>query len=82
MILAPSPSNKTIACKPDGSLYQVPNIDDPQVNQKELYFTLQPINETAYAILSPYGAFLATDNTYSANFTGKSIGPLSNPLDK
>lgn len=77
MILAPSPSNKTIACKPDGSLYQVPNVDDPQVNQKELYFTLQPINETAFAILSPYGAFLATDNTYSASFTGKSIGPLS-----
>ena len=77
MILAPSPNNKTIACKPDGSLYQVPNVDDPQVNQKELYFTLQPINETAYAILSPYGSFLATDNTYSASLTGKSIGPLS-----
>lgn len=77
MLMAPSPNNKAIACKPDGSLYQVPNIDDPNVNQKELYFTLQPINEKSFAILSPYGTFLAADNTYNASFTGKSIGPLS-----
>lgn len=77
MLISPSPENKTLACKPDGSLYQVPNTDDPQVNQKELYFTLQPINETAYAILSPYGAFLVADNTYNASMTGKTIGPLS-----
>lgn len=77
MLIAPSPVNKTIGCKPDGSLYQVPNIDDPGVNQKELYFTLQPINETAFAILSPYGSFLVADNTYNASFTGKTIGPLS-----
>jgi hypothetical protein len=72
-----APNNKTLACKSDGGLYLVPNTDDPQVNQKELYFTLQPINETSFAILSPYGTFLVTDNTYNASFTGKSIGPLS-----
>ena len=77
MLITPSPDNKTLACKPDGSLYQVANTDDPQVNQKELYFILQPINETAFAILSPYGTFLAADNTYNASFSGKSIGPLS-----
>jgi len=76
-IMLMAPNKKTLACKPDGSLYEVPNTDDPQVNQKELYFTLQPNNETAFAILSPYGTFLATDNTYNAGFTGKSIGPLS-----
>jgi hypothetical protein len=77
MIMTPHPDNKTLACKPDGSLYQVSNTDDPKINQKELYFTLVPINETAFSILSPYGAFLTTDNTYNAGFTGKSIGPLS-----
>ena len=71
-----APNNKHCG-KPDGSLYEVQNIDDSQVNQKELYFTLQPLNETAFAILSPYGTFLETDNTYNASFTGKSIGPLS-----
>ena len=76
-IMLMTPNNQTLACKPDGGLYQVPNTDDPQVNQKELYFTLTPINETAFAILSPYGTFLATDNTYNASMTGKSIGPLS-----
>jgi len=75
--MTPHPDNKTLACKPDGSLYQVSNTDDPKINQKELYFTLVPINETAFSILSPYGAFLTTDNTYNAGFTGKSIGPLS-----
>lgn len=84
MILLPSSDsdgkgNKglALACKPDGSLYLVANVDDPQVNQKELYFTLEQINETAFAIISPYGAFLVADNTYSAGFTGKSMGPLS-----
>jgi len=77
MIMTPSPSNTTLACKPDSSLYTVSNTDDPHVNQKELYFTLEPINETAFAILSPYGKFLAADNTYNAGFIGKSIGPLS-----
>jgi hypothetical protein len=69
--------NLTIACRPNGSLYSVSNIDDPTVNQKELYFTLEPINNTAYSILSPYGAFLVADNKYNATFTGKSMGPLA-----
>jgi hypothetical protein len=77
MITSPSPNSKTLACRPDGSLYQVANIDDPNINQKELYFSMQPINETAYAILSPYGGFLAADNTFNATLTGKSAGPLS-----
>lgn len=69
--------NLTIACRPNGSLYTVSNIDDPAINQKELYFTLEPINDTAFAVLSPYGAFLVTDNKYNAAFTGKSMGPLA-----
>lgn len=67
----------TLACRADGTLYQVANIDDPDINQKELYFTLTPINETAYTVMSPYGKFLITDNTYSAAFNGKSMGPLA-----
>ena len=77
MLITPSPDNQVLACKPDGSLYQVANTDDPHTNQKELYFTLEPINETAFSILSPYGSFLETDNTYNVGFNGKSIGPLS-----
>jgi hypothetical protein len=80
MILTPASDKGQglgLACKPDGSLYLVANVDDPQVNQKELYFTLEQINETAFAIISPYGAFLVADNNFAAGFTGKSIGPLS-----
>jgi hypothetical protein len=77
MLITPTPDNQTLACKSDGSLYQVSNIDDPQINQKELYFTLEPINQTSFAILSPYGTFLSTDNTYNAGLNSKSIGPLS-----
>jgi hypothetical protein len=77
IIMMMTPDNMTIGCKEDGTLYQIGNIDDPNVNQKELYFTLSPINETAFSILSPYGKFLNTDNAYIAGFNGKTIGPLA-----
>lgn len=77
IIMFMTPDNMTLACKEDGSLYQVSDIDNPSVNQKELYFTLSPINENAFSILSPYGKFLVTNNSYSAGFIGKSIGPLA-----
>lgn len=77
MLITPTPHNKTLACKPDGSLYHVSNTDDSHINQAELFFTLQPINDTSYAILSPYGAFLTVDNTYNAGFTSKNLGPFS-----
>lgn len=67
----------TMACKPDGTLYFVPNINDSKINQKELYFTLVPQNENVYGILSPYGKFLLTDQNYNASFTGSTIGILS-----
>jgi hypothetical protein len=76
-ILLTNFENQTMACRPNGSLYTVSKIDDPSINQKELYFTLEPINDTAYGILSPYGRFLVCDNNYNASFTGKSIGPLA-----
>jgi hypothetical protein len=67
----------TLACKPDNSIYLVSNINDPKVNQKELYFTLVPQNENVYAILSPYGKYLIVQTDYTANFTGTSIGPMA-----
>jgi hypothetical protein len=67
----------TLACKPDNSLYLVANINDPTVNQKELYFTLVPQNEDVYSILSPYGKYLIANTDYGASFTGTSIGPMA-----
>jgi hypothetical protein len=76
-ILLTNYNNQTLACKADGTLYTVPDINDPNINQKELYFTLEPINENTYTILSPYGLFLVADNEFNAGFIGKSAGPLA-----
>jgi len=48
----------TLACNTDNSIYLVANINDPTVNQNELYFTLIPQNQDVYSILSPYGKYL------------------------
>ena len=67
----------TLACKPDNSIYLVSNINDPSVEQKELYFTLIPQSENVYSILSPYGKYLIANTDYGASFTGTSIGPMA-----
>lgn len=72
-----SNNNLTLGCRTDGSLYTVTDINDPNVNQRELYFTMQPINENIYSIISPNGLFLIADNKFNASFTGKSAGPTS-----
>jgi hypothetical protein len=67
----------TMACKPDNTLYFIPNINDPKLNQQELYFTLVPQTENVYGIVSPNGKFLISNTDYGATFTGNSIGPMS-----
>jgi hypothetical protein len=67
----------TLACKPDNSIYLVSNVNDNNINQKELYFTLIPQTDNIYAILSPFGKYLISNADYSVTFTGTSIGPLA-----
>lgn len=67
----------TLGCKTDNSIYLISNINDPKINQSEMYFTLVPQNEDVYAILSPYGKYLIANTDYTASFTGTSIGPMA-----
>jgi hypothetical protein len=67
----------TLASKTDNSVYLVSNINDPTINQSELYFTLVPQSDDVYAILSPYGKYLIANTDYTASFTGTSIGPMA-----
>lgn len=72
----------TIAVNSDNTLYTVSNINDPNINQKDLYFTLIPQNtdknnNTVYSILSPYGKYLIANANYTASFTGTSIGTMA-----
>ena len=58
----------TLACKSDNSIYLVSNINDPNVEQNEMYFTLVPQNQDVYSILSPYGKYLIVSlNNANAN---------------
>jgi hypothetical protein len=67
----------TLASKTDNSIYLVSNINDPTINQNELYFTLVPQTDDVYGILSSYGKYLIANTDYSASFTGTSIGPMA-----
>lgn len=75
-IMLTTNNGATLACKPDNTIYIVSNINDPNINQKDLYFTLNPQStDNTYAILSPYGHFLIANTDYTATFTGTSLGP-------
>lgn len=67
----------TIGSKADGSLYLVNNINDDNINQTDLYFTLIPNTDDIYYILSPYKKYLVANKDYTARFTGDSIGPFA-----
>ena len=66
-----------MACDSNNDLYYVRNINDPTLNQQELYFTLLPQNNDVYAIMSPYGKYLISNTEWGAGFSGSSIGNMS-----
>ena len=66
-----------MACDSNNDLYYVRNINDPTLNQHELYFTLLPQNNDVYAIMSPYGKYLISNTEWGAGFSGSSIGNMS-----
>lgn len=66
-----------MACDTNNNLYYIKNINDPTINQNELYFTLNPQTNEVYGLLSPYGKFLLANNDYTASYGGTTIGPIS-----
>ena len=77
IIMLVTNSGLYMACNSNNNIYYVSNIDDPKINQNELYFTLTPQANNIYALLSPYGKFLITNTSWGAEFSGTAIGPLS-----
>ena len=71
-----------MGCKPDNTIYFIKNINDPTINQQELYFTLVPQTSDIYAIMSPYKRYLIasvnpnnnnsipTTNSINSEYTG------------
>lgn len=66
-----------MACNDKNNIYFVSNINDSDIIQKELYFTLVPQNADVYAIMSPYGKYLISNTEWGVGFTGTSIGPMA-----
>ena len=64
-----------MACKPDHTVYFINNINDSNINQNEMVFTLIPQSDNVYSIISPYGKYLMTNDNYGAAFMGTNIGP-------
>lgn len=66
-----------MACNANNDIYYITDINDSNVMQKELYFTLIPQNIDVYSILSPYGKYLLANTNWGADFSGTSIGPMA-----
>jgi len=66
-----------MACDTNNKIYYIDNINDTKINQHEIYFTLSPQTNNVYGILSPYGRYLLTNTSYTADFSGTSLGPMS-----
>ena len=67
----------TMACDTNNKIYYVKDINDPTINQHELYFTLNPQTNNVYGLLSPYGRYLLTNSSYIADFSGTTLGPMA-----
>jgi len=67
----------TMACKPDSTLYFVRNINDSNINQKELTFTLIPQSDNIFSLVSSNGKYLIANQNYEASFTANTIGPMT-----
>ena len=66
-----------MACNSSNNLYYLKNINDPNINQNELYFILLPQNNDVYSIMSAYGTYLLANTSWGADFTGTTIGTMS-----
>ena len=66
-----------MACKPDNTIYFIKNINDPTINQQELYFTLVPQTSDIYAIMSPYKRYLIS----SVNPNNNNSIPTTNGIN-
>jgi hypothetical protein len=66
-----------MGCKPDNTIYFIKNINDPTINQQELYFTLVPQTSDIYAIMSPYKRYLIS--SVKPNNTNNSTSTTTNP---
>ena len=66
-----------MGCKPDNTIYFIKNINDPTINQQELYFTLVPQTSDIYAIMSPYKRYLIA----SVNPNNNNSIPTTNSIN-
>ena len=66
-----------MACDTNNNIYYVKDINNSTINQNNLYFTLNPLTNNVYTILSPYGRYLLTNAQYTVDFSGTTIGPMA-----
>ena len=66
-----------MACDTNNKIYYVKDINNSTINQNNLYFTLNPLSNDVYTLLSPYGRYLLTNSQYTVDFSGTTIGPMA-----
>lgn len=66
-----------MTCNSDSTINFISNINDSNIIQDDLYFTLLPQSGDLYIIMSSNGKYLISDDQYRVSFTGTTIGSLS-----
>ena len=59
------------------NIYYVKDINNPNINQNDLYFTLLPQTNDVYSLMSSHGNYLIANTTWGADFSGTSIGKMA-----
>jgi hypothetical protein len=77
-VMLVSNDGQYLACNPDNIMYYISNINEPSVNQQEIYFTLIPQNENVYVIMSPYGKYLIANQPDSSENSNSNSNSSSN----
>jgi len=66
-----------MACDSKHNVYYIKDINNPNTNQDELYFTLLAQSDDVYSLMSSYGNYLIANMNWGADFSGTSMGKMA-----
>jgi hypothetical protein len=66
-----------MACDSKHNVYYIKDINNPDTNQDELYFTLLAQSDDVYSLMSSYGNYLIANMNWGADFSGTSMGKMA-----
>ena len=66
-----------MSCDPDNNITYIADINQPNINQTNLYFILIPQTNNVYSVMNSYGKYLITSIDMKVDFSGTKIGTMA-----